>query len=289
MRNYISVLLLIGLIFSGCSLIPKKPAKYDWFEMAPSKMVGYGYVNQWINCSESEWEDMADLMVANGLNVTQVELLSYGIDGYYDNYDKAIDKFKEFAKIFKYRNITIIVTVINWNVGEGLPENGKMSICSSHYDMSWYQHIVNRIKNEIGTTGIIIEAASEWGPGSRNSHCWRKAEQFDNWTAQNWDWLKLYNKSARPSSEPGGYIIGYHILNERSFGSRSDNKIISTDTSSILNYMGGLRNYNNNHDRVAKLVKDVKNHGSGFMLYDFCSPGIDYAIIEVIGNAWYNK
>jgi hypothetical protein len=281
--------IITTLSLTGCQILrPSSPPKFDWFETNPQKMVGYGYVNQWIQCSKSDWEQMADNMVRAGLNVTEVELLSYGADGYYDRPNEAVDKFKEFAKIFKRRNITILVNVINWNVGEGLPENGKISICESRFNLEWYANIVNRIKNEVGETGIILQAASEWGPGSRNSGCWRKAEEFANWTAQNWGGMKMYNKSARPSSAPANHYIGYHILNEKNFGGKSPIKVIMTDTSSILNYLGGLRNHANNHDRLAKLTKDVKNHGCGFILYGFCSPSIDFAAIDVIGQAWYH-
>jgi len=151
--------------------------KLDHFVTNPSEQFGYGLSNDLLQLPLSEVSKMAEAMAVNGVPVTHIEVLSFGEMGYYTNSDEAIDRLIPRTKEFLKRRITVWMTVVNWNY---------KTICELQFDLAWYAHIVNRIKDELGTDGIVLESCSEWGPKCRNANCWKKAEQFHNWTNDNW-------------------------------------------------------------------------------------------------------
>lgn len=296
MKNITSVILAIFLTICCVSCTTTNPnpppathPSFEAFVTSPKNMVGYGFVNKWIQLSEPEIEEFANLLVENGVNCTQVELLSFAKDGYYRNVDAAIDKFIKFADIMQSRKITILVTIVNWNAGGGgVSENGNDSICGSYFGDSWFNHIIDRLIGEVGTEGIIVETASEWSPNGRNGQCSSKAKQWDDIMKSKWKGMKSWNAGSRPSSAPSGYFLDWHVDKANQLGPKSSNKIVVTDTSGILNYLGGLRirNYASNADRLAKIVKDCKKEGCGFIMYGFSPPSLDKNAIITIGNAW---
>jgi len=248
--------------------------KLDHFATTPKEMIGYGLVNQWPHLSKSEAAEMAERMAAKKNTVTQVELLSNTTWDYYDTPDIAIDKFAVFAHEFLKRRITILVTIINWNARH---------VCESRFGPDWFAYVVNRLKAKVGTEGIIIEACSEWGPKGRNAVCWRKAEGFCNWTAANWLGMKAWNKTSRPNSAPANHYIDHHPLSTKALGPAT--AILVTDTSPILNELGGLHNYFN-PEKVKAYAQKVKNTNRGLILYDYHNPSgqPDYNAIKALGE-----
>lgn len=248
--------------------------KLDHFATKPKEMIGYGLCNQWILLSKKEMAEMAETMAKNGLTITQVELLSNRTWNYYDTPEVAIDKFAVFAHEFLKRRITILITKINWNARH---------VCESRYGPGWFAGMVNGLKEKVGTEGIILEPCSEWGPKCRNAVCWRKAESFCTWTARNWGGMLAWNKTARPNSAPAHHFIDYHPLSTKAFGPTGC--ILVTDTSPILNELGGLHNYFN-PEKVKAYARKVKKTGRGLILYDYENPDSkpDYPIIKTLGE-----
>ena len=248
--------------------------KLNKFATTPQEFLGYGYVNKWIELSDQEMEMFAEILAQNGLTITQVELLSAINLGAYHKSNYAVDRFKVFAREMKKRNITILLTIVNWNYGKF---QNFDSIQNPAYDIVWFQNIVNRIINEIGMDGIILEACSEWNGNSTKIHT------FCEWSSEAWGGMKSWNYESRPAFLPPRYdFLDYHSFSTSDIG--PVNCILVTDTTSIIEQLGGgLYNYAD-PNKVKQYASVVKNNSKGFIYYAFFPPYIDFDTIKAIGE-----
>ena len=255
--------------------------KLDHFVTKQNEIRGYGLSNGWINLSHSETVKFAEAMAKAGVNITHCELLSFSEDGYYTNTDDAIDKFILFAREFLKRRIAIWLTIVNFN---------HKTICEPQYGTAWYVRMVNRIDDELGIEGIVLESCSEWGPKCRNKSCWQKAEKWHNWTAGSWEgWMLGYNKSARPRRAPAGHIIDYHAGNDNDIGAR--NSVVITDHTRLLQQLGGWLSPHFDTAKTVAYMQKVRKAGNGCIIYHFSAGAIggkdkkpDYPLIRAIGQ-----
>ena len=127
---------------------------------------------------------------------------------------------------------------------------------------------------------------SEWGKGQRNKKCWKKAEEWCNWGAANWPWMKGWNKDARPNSAPKGHILVRNVASARSKGRR--NALNTTDHTITLKQLKG---WCCAHFDIPLTLAWLELVDGGKMVYHFAAGKIgatsgskpDYPLIEAIG------
>jgi hypothetical protein len=253
----------------------------------PGEMVGWGPTYCWWRVSLEDTETLAAAMEAAGLNLCPIELFGFGRDKWWNRLPELMPLFHDRYQIFNRHGIRIDLKLINWNWGEGHAENGDIKSCDSRLNDAWFQDILDALKPY--SDGLILQACTEWGPGSRNGECWKKAERWCNMAARQWPGLKSWNRGANPDSAPAGHILDYHVSRLDGLGPRTTNRIVTTDTSMILNTLGGLKGHLGNHGKLRDLVKACRRQGCGFSGYTFFDSldlPQDLAASEGIGQAW---
>jgi len=253
----------------------------------PSEMVGTGPTYCWMDISEEDTETLAHAMAQAGLSIVPLELFGFGQDKWVDNISGLMNLFGTRCSIYNKHGIMVDLKVVNWNWGSGHVENGAMTPCNGRFSDVWFQSVLDGLKPY--ESGVILQACAEWGANGRNSACWTKAQKWCNTAAGQWKGLKSWNQGSRPGSAPSGHILDWHIDNAASTGPRTSNKLITTDTSGILNWLGGLKSHLTNHVRLTQLVKECKKQGcgfSGYTFYDNMNMEQDLAAIDIIGKAW---
>lgn len=243
---------------------------------------GWGRVNQWV---DTDAKELAWVLAANGCTATLCEFLGFGADGHWKNPSSLFDPARRFTDAMRHKGVWTHWTIINWNMGEGLPENGNTSICASRFNDAWYVPMMDFFRDLAKDGGVSVLPCSELG--GRNAGCRSKGLSWHNATRNvigvpltRWNG----NGTSRPTSSPSGEIVEYHVSKVADKGYRSGSLVV-TDTSSVLNELGGLRAYVSNHDGLARCVRQCLAKGCGFVHYGFSTPGIDYKAIETIGAA----
>jgi len=244
------------------------------------KPIGYGVENNWMNIDAAQ---LASELSANGLTLTHVEFLGYGRETGYDNPAALYSKFLTFVEEMRKKDITVFVNIVNWNKGVHLPENGGVSICDSKYDDAWFSGILDFFVNQVGTDGIILQSASEWGDG-QGAGCEEKAERWNNMMANRWTGMKSWNKGTQPTSAPSGYnFFEYHPGNLNTI---PNGALITTDHPGSLEPLqnGNLRGYAN-PTALESYASTVYDSGAiAFIYYGFSHSQIDSAAIQALGR-----
>jgi len=229
--------------------------------------VGYSPVNFWYTIDPYS---LARILYKNGCNLALIELI--GPDEYHnENKIKMIkEKVKTFIKAMRYYDITTFVNIVNWN-SEG-------SICKPD---EWFHDLVLFFKNDIGTSKIILQAASEWS-GS-------KAQNWCNYLTSNWNGLKSWNHGSRPESLPPKYnMVDYHVVSiTHPLGPAGFSTLINTDHSTILSQIqnGGVRGQTANTSLLIPFINKVLQSNRSFHYYGFWHQQIDKNAVNAIGDA----
>jgi len=264
---------------------PDDPATRE-FPTDPAKMFGWGYTKGWTK-NESQWIEWGDNLEAAGCNITPIELFMPGCndsgDPLAENTAAVLGMLPRFIDIMNARGIIPHIMIYNWNVG-GEAGWGK-SICK--YPESYLKGIVDQIITICTGKTVILTPCTEWGSGCRNSQCWKTALNICNYTATKWAGLKAWNQNSRPNNSPTGWINDWHINEVGVLGPKGG--LITTDTSKILNWLGGEANGFTNLDRLAILVAAAKEHGCGFSGYSDGPYAVGAEAIKAIGKAWQTQ
>jgi len=245
-----------------------------------SRHKGWGRVNQWMDTDASE---LAAVLADSGCNATLCEFLGFGQDHRWDDMDRLFTQARHFTEAMRRQGIFTHWTLVNWNQGEGLSANGTLSICEARFSDEWFNGIIGFFRELAQDGGVSVLPCSELGV--RNSKCRAKGLRWHNaargvFGASLTRWNG--NGDASPTGAPSGEIVEYHVGRVSDTGYHRGSLVV-TDTSSVLNELGGLRAYVSNHDKLAQCVRQAQAKGCGFVHYGFSTPGIDYKAIETIG------
>ena len=276
---------IVVRIRHGRKPAPEKPVRP--FPTVAAEMVGWGPTYVWMDMDLEATEQVAAAMEAAGLNIVPLELFGFGRAGWWKRVPELMALFRARAGIYAKHGLLVDLKVCNWNWGEGHSENGTMSVCDNRLGDDWFGWVLDGLAGYEGS--VILQACAEWGPGSRGKACWKKAERWCNRAAEKWTGLKSWNYEARPKTAPAGHILDWHVDRVDSLGPRTRNKVVTTDTSGVLNYLGGVKGHLNNHGRLGDLVRACRRQGcgfSGYTFFDVYDARQDLAAIEVIGAAW---
>ncbi|MFA5126312.1 MAG: hypothetical protein WC462_04915 [archaeon] len=249
------------------------------------KPMGYGVENKWMNIDAQQ---LANELSTNGLKLTHVEFLGYGREPYYDSPSVLYPKFLTFVEEMRKKDIIVFVNMVNWNKGVHLPENGSVSICDSKYSDVWFSGILDFMVNQVGTKGIILQSASEWGNGE-GAGCPEKAQRWATLVEQSWTGAKSWNKGTQPTSAPPGYdVFEYHPGNLNSI---PNGALITTDHPGSLEPLqnGQLRGYANPTALENYATKVYDSGAVAFIYYGFSHERIDSAAIQAIGRVIAKK
>lgn len=244
---------------------------------------GWGRVNQWMDVDASE---LAGTLAANGCTATLCEFLGFGEAHNWERLPWLKDQAKAFTGAMRHKGVWTHWTVCNWNQGEGLSQNGSVSICDARFSDEWFADLIGFFAGLTKDGGVSVLPCSELGV--RNAKCRAKGLRWHEMTRQsigsgNLRWNG--NGDASPSGgSPGGELVEYHVGRVSDTGYRNGSLVV-TDTSSVLNELGGLHGYVTNHAKLAQCVRQAQAKGCGFVHYGFDTPGIDFKAIETIGAA----
>jgi len=253
----------------------------------PVKPIGYGVENNWMNINAAQ---LANELYANNLTITHVELLGYGKETGYENPSALYPKFLTFVEEMRKKDITVFVNIINWNKGVSryYPENGDVSICESQYSDSWFSGILDFMVNQVGTEGIILQTASEWGNG-QGAGCEEKAIKMNKLMEQRWTGMKSWNYGTQPTSAPAGYtVFEYHPGDLNTIPSGA---LITTDHGGSLEPLqnGNVRGFANPIVLEDYARKVYNSDAVGFIYYGFAHSQIDSAAIRALGKVAPNR
>lgn len=250
--------------------------KSSGYPQSAASVYGYGPVNRWFDVDPGE---LGDALVKAKCNCTCIELLGHAEAGHYDNTSKIKDAYPAFVAAMRRRRIMVYCIVLNWNKGKGSNGNGSgPSLCDARYDTTWFNNVLKIVRDE-GMEGVCLEAAAEWADAFKE--CTAKAQSFCDHAAANWAGQKGWNKGSRPMSAPATYWLNYHINSCKPAGPVGC--IDTTDTSTVLNELGGLWNFAN-PDKLKALAAAVKKSGRGFLYYGFGHKSIDQAGLDAMGK-----
>jgi len=253
-------------------------------ELVPdfTRHYGYGRVNQW---AETDAKELAEALRDSGCNATICEFLEFGDLHFAHEPEQLFEPARAFTRAMRRQGIWTHWTIINWNIGEGLAENGKEKICAARFDDQWFAGMLGFFVSLARDGGVSVLPCSELGV--RNTGCkakglrWHKSAR-DILGAQLTRWNG--NGNARPLSAPAGECVEYHIARTSDMAYKRGSLIVS-DTSSVLNELGGLKTYVSDHARLRKIVEQAKKNNCGFLHYGFFTPSIDHGAIHTIGSA----
>lgn len=244
---------------------------------------GWGRVNQWM---DTDAEKLAAALRDAGCNATLCEFLGFGRDSRWNDMARLYEKANDFTAAMRHKGVWVHWTIVNWNIGEGLPENGRTSICEARFSDAWFADIVAILRDlsELHGNVSILPCAEL---GVRNSKCRAKGLRWHGTAlAAFGPALTRWNGNgdASPASVPHGEVLEYHVarVSDTGYPARS---LVVTDTSMVLNELGGLHGFVTNHDKLRTCVRQARARQSGFVHYGFDTPGIDYKAIETIGAA----
>lgn len=267
---------LCGLFLVGCATVTPgpdtPPVTPPAFATSYKQFHGWGNVNYWM---KGDPELLAQVLSENHCNATEIEFIG-DIAGHYENNPSALyEPIKKYVAAMRAKGIVTVINIWNWN---------STYICQSKISESQFNGIVDFFVNEVGTEGVVLQAASEWAD-ARNTECAAKAKKFCDILNAKWKGMRSYNKGSRPTSSWSGCYPEYHI---RSCSSVPANVLVLTDCGSVLKELGGFNGYTKNLDKLGKLVKDSKKKNNGFIHYAYQIPdgSIDEAAIKVIGASW---
>ena len=260
----------------------KQPHRLPAWQSDLNATKGYGVVNHWWRSSDDENKRGLDAMADAGCNRYKIEFLGAARTRVWENIPMLVQDFRALYRLTYERRIVLDATIANWNMGGGgVPENGDISICESRFNDAWFVELMDEIKG-VGVEGISLCAASEWGPSSRNSQCWPRADLWNHRLDQNWPGMKTWNRESRPTSAPPGFGIEYHPDSTNDVGPA--NSLVVTDTSGILRQLcqGGDIRAPFDPVKSAAYVRKVRSAGRGCVLYGFGHVAYDFDTIAAL-------
>lgn len=241
-----------------------------------TKMFGWGISHAWME-HESEWEQWAKSLKAAKCNITPIELFISGKDRL-DTPAVVLTPLAKFIDIMNASGIIVHVIIINWNLGRQ-PGWGK---CICGYSEAYLKTVIDQVIAVCKDKHVLLEPVTEWDDA--NKQCTSMANKLCDYAAKNWTGIRLWNRGSRPNSCPSGWVNNYHVNEPSTLGPKGN--LVTTDTSKILNWLGGQENFMANTDRLRALVAAVKNHNCGFSGYTVSPPGIDEEAIKIIGEVF---
>lgn len=232
---------------------------------------GYAIPHAWINKSKSEVISLAQQLIKNNLNCTEIEGESEFYDKWDDNTKK---KMKEFVDIMKSYKMYTLISVIH----------GKGKLIKEWNEQK-FSETIDWMQASLPKDYVVVNAVQEGQPGDS------KAEKFYSISTSKWKGKTGYNgNGGTPRSFNNGFTYTlYHSERSSDVGSLGPEHRSWLDSDSpILIEWGYSESGNIDVNKCSSWMQNTLKSGRSCMVYLYRQSNVNKSLIEALGRTVKN-